>query len=185
LTKNNSKNNINGGKYMFENIDFKNCKILYKETTYYKKEDLLQLECTNGKIIDVGWYGKENKYCIYVIKNYDWENPCYKITNQPKMEHVNNWLEKIINHETSIFEPNLKNLYSKLEDTINNYVANNYNKSIKILEQLCDNGTSLKELKNHLLIYSLKYYETDEGKYNFICDLLDIITINYDGKNIK
>jgi hypothetical protein len=64
-------------------------------------------------------------------------------------------------------------------------VANNYNKSIKILEQLRDNGTSLKELENHLLIYGLKYYETDGGKYIFVCDLLDIITGNYTGKNIK
>jgi flagellar motor component MotA len=97
------------------------------------------------------------------------------------MEYVNNWLEKIIDYETSIFEPNIINLYKKLEDTINEYVANNYNESINILEQLRDNGTSLKELENHLLIYSLKYHETDEGKYNFICDLLDIITGNYAG----
>jgi hypothetical protein len=160
---------------MFENIDFKSCKILYKETTDERKEDLLQVECDNGKIIDVGWYGEENKYCIYVIKNYDWENPCYKIIHQSKIEYINKWLEKIINYETVIFEQTIENLYGKLMDAIDNYVANDYKKSINILKQLQDNGISSKELENYISIYGLKYYETDTEKYDFICDLLDII----------
>ena len=52
---------------MFDRIDFKDCEILYRESSCTQKEDLLQLKCRNGKLIDVGWYGCENQYCILVI----------------------------------------------------------------------------------------------------------------------
>ena len=50
------------------------------------EEDLLQVQFFNEKyILDVGWYptrGKNGKFKVYVIKNYDWENPLFVRSNK-------------------------------------------------------------------------------------------------------
>lgn len=53
------------------------------------KEDMLQLEYKNY-IIDFGFYS--NKFILYIIKDYNWENPI-------KKEYINNInnINRIIN----------------------------------------------------------------------------------------
>lgn len=58
---------------------------------YYLQEDLFQM--TNESIgitIDLGWYGDiiNNKgiFKIYVIKNYDWDNPLNEIESKSIQE---------------------------------------------------------------------------------------------------
>lgn len=63
---------------MFENVDFKKGKILYIDDCKDLKEDLLQVQYANNYLLDVGWYGEENGFIIYIIKGYDWENPIRK-----------------------------------------------------------------------------------------------------------
>ena len=50
------------------------------------EEDLLQVQFFNEKyILDVGWYphiGRNGKFKVYVIKNYDWENPLFTKSNK-------------------------------------------------------------------------------------------------------
>jgi hypothetical protein len=44
------------------------------------KEDLFQVEYSEGHIIDVGWYPffeEDGNFKIVVISEYDWENPTY------------------------------------------------------------------------------------------------------------
>ena len=83
---------------MEHDIDFKDGIITYENLFWlfnntneliYKlefEEDLLQVQFFNEKyILDVGWYsttGKNGKFKVYVIKNYDWENPLFTKTNK-------------------------------------------------------------------------------------------------------
>lgn len=63
---------------MFQNVEFKNGKVLYIDNYNIFKEDLLQVEYANNYLLDVGWYGEENGFIICIIKDYDWENPILK-----------------------------------------------------------------------------------------------------------
>ena len=83
---------------MEHDIDFKDGIITYENLFWlfnntneliYKlefEEDLLQVQFFNEKyILDVGWYsttGKNGKFKVYVIKNYDWENPLFTKSNK-------------------------------------------------------------------------------------------------------
>lgn len=60
---------------MFEDIDFKNCKILFIDNGQYLKEDLLQFRTPKNLLIDVGWYGNAVGFCVKVVENCDWQNP--------------------------------------------------------------------------------------------------------------
>ena len=60
------------------------------------KEDLLQMECKEGFIVDVGWYCKEidilsdGWFMVLLIKNFNWENPLVekKATNMIELESI-------------------------------------------------------------------------------------------------
>ncbi|MDR7941970.1 hypothetical protein RIU82_18730 [Enterobacter soli] len=44
------------------------------------QEDMLQVEFPNGYILDIGWrpsFDINGKFYIYLIKDFDWEDPVY------------------------------------------------------------------------------------------------------------
>ena len=60
----------------------------YKDC-YELNEDLLQLKYTRANIIiDLGWYPSHScdkgNYVLYLIKNYDWDNPLDKVMTRDK-----------------------------------------------------------------------------------------------------
>ncbi|WP_296151483.1 hypothetical protein [uncultured Flavobacterium sp.] len=68
-------------KNPFENIEFKSGILTYIENDFSRvnlKEDMLQVSYPKNYLLDVGWYGSENGYIIYIIRNNDWENPVAK-----------------------------------------------------------------------------------------------------------
>ena len=81
---------------MFEGIDFGKGKVSFCDDGIYLKEDLLQVEYSQNKIIDVGWYTELNGFIIYVIQSNNWELPInkYIIKEQGNMLCV---LQSIIN----------------------------------------------------------------------------------------
>jgi len=54
----------------------------------YHREGMLQVEYPNGLIFDVSWYGRRNGFIIYLIKDFDWENPIIKraVKSKRKLE---------------------------------------------------------------------------------------------------
>ena len=53
------------------------------------KEDLVQVEFPNGRILDVGWFPSfqaEGAFSISVIKGGDWENPIGKWNSRTWLE---------------------------------------------------------------------------------------------------
>ena len=71
---------------MFSDIDFQNGVITYCETEDIQKEDLLQVVYHDNILLDVGWYASTKAYHIYVIVDYDWENPKITIKTTSKKE---------------------------------------------------------------------------------------------------
>ncbi|MBK8243605.1 MAG: hypothetical protein IPK88_09275 [Saprospiraceae bacterium] len=66
----------------------------------YLQEDLLQLEFKNlNLVIDLGWYGESRgnlgAFKIYVIKDFDWENPI-KIETSKSQKEITLKLEQIL-----------------------------------------------------------------------------------------
>lgn len=75
------------------NIDFsiKKGEIVFNELSLEKdisldkqqdslKEDMLQVEFPGGYILDVGWrpsFDINGRFYIYLIKDFDWEDPIY------------------------------------------------------------------------------------------------------------
>lgn len=75
------------------NIDFslKKGEIVFNEFSLKKgvplveqqdslQEDMLQVEFPNGYILDIGWrpsFDINGKFYIYLIKDFDWEDPVY------------------------------------------------------------------------------------------------------------
>ncbi|MEZ3139535.1 MULTISPECIES: hypothetical protein [unclassified Citrobacter] len=54
--------------------------ILLDEQRDSLKEDMLQVEFPNGYVLDVGWrpsFDINGKFYIYLIKDFDWEEPVY------------------------------------------------------------------------------------------------------------
>lgn len=163
---------------VFNLINFKDCEILYRETTASHKEDLLQLKCKNGRLIDVGWYGPENGYCIYVIENDDWSHPCYKIAQQPKLQFIEQHLQKVIDFECSAFTPAIQEIFTQITLLIDNATTVNasISKAVDLLEQLRVMGLQQREVANYIEIYAMKYQDECEEKWDMACDMLDIIT---------
>ena len=97
---------------MEHDIDFKDGIITYENLFWlfnntneliYKlefEEDLLQVQFFNEKyILDVGWYPNPRKngvFKVYVIKNYDWENPLF-IRSHKNINHLIPIIEQGIN----------------------------------------------------------------------------------------
>ena len=71
------------------------------------EEDLLQVSFFDEKyILDVGWYPNPRKngvFKVYVIKNYDWENPLFTRSHRD------------INHLSPIIEQGINCIYSQLK----------------------------------------------------------------------
>lgn len=74
---------------MFEKLDFGRGVITYndfhietelsfKEEDDLLKEDMFQVEYPNNYVIDVGWYSGVKKFIIFIIKDYNWEEPILK-----------------------------------------------------------------------------------------------------------
>ena len=64
-----------------------------EEDCYELNEDLLQLKHIRANIIiDLGWYPPHScdkgNYILYLIKNYDWENPLDKVMTRDKKEVI-------------------------------------------------------------------------------------------------
>jgi hypothetical protein len=62
----------------FENLDFESGVVTYIDTDFSPenlREDMLQVVYPKDYMLDVGWYGKSNEFLIYIIRNYDWDNP--------------------------------------------------------------------------------------------------------------
>lgn len=162
---------------MFDTIDFKDCEILYCEDSVTKKEDLLLLKCKNGRLIDVGWYGQNSKYCIIVVKDKQWYDPCYRINEQPKIEYIEHYLQKVINFETAVFKPEALEILNKITSVIDGWTAfkGEFNDLVQALDQLRDMGFHQNEIANYIEIYSLKYIDSNEEKYSIACNILDQI----------
>lgn len=164
---------------MFDAVDFKDCEVLYCEDSEIHKEDLLLLKCKNGRLIDVGWYNR-NKYCIMVIQDEQWDNPCYQISKQPKIEYIEYYLQKIIDYETTVFEAEVWETLGKITNAIDCGLAyqGNMNDIIAMLERLRDMGLQQNKAADYILVYALKYQEAneDEEKWDMACDILDRIT---------
>jgi hypothetical protein len=39
---------------------------------------MFQVKFPNNLVIDVGWYGVNNKFIIYIVKDCNWEEPVFK-----------------------------------------------------------------------------------------------------------
>jgi hypothetical protein len=162
---------------MFDSIDFKDCEILHQEIDCSQKEDLLQLKCGNGRLIDVGWYGSKNGYCVYVVENGDWEHPCYKFERQPRLEYIEHHLQMVIDFETAAFAAPEQELLGQITDILDNRTACKVaiDDIAKLLEQLRDVGLSQNEAENYIRVYAMRYRDTDEERWDIACDILDII----------
>ena len=54
-------------------------------------EDLLQIEFSNGNIVDVGWYpsfDEQGEFIIYTISDNNWDEPCAKFTTRDGHELI-------------------------------------------------------------------------------------------------
>lgn len=167
---------------MFEQIDFKSCKILYLQTDDYLKEDLLQIQCTNGRLIDAGWYGDEAGFCTKVIENCNWEKPCYQLY-KPKKELMENDVQMFIDYETAEFSETISKLFDELKSVIKSpsdqlsYTSHDFIKAREILHQIRIAGVDQSAFEKYLGTYALQFREdSDERRWNFACDLLDLIT---------
>lgn len=64
-----------------------------EEDCYELNEDLLQFKFTGANIIiDLGYYPAHNcdegNYILYLVKDYDWENPLEKVMTRDKKEVI-------------------------------------------------------------------------------------------------
>ena len=64
---------------MFSEFNYQNGNIEYIDNDFsYLYEDMLQVIYPNNHLLDIGWYGSNNGFFIYIIKNSDWQNPIAK-----------------------------------------------------------------------------------------------------------
>lgn len=82
-----------GWSIAYNNFSEYDMSIHGEEDCYELNEDLLQLKHTRANIIiDLGWYPPHScdkgNYILYLIKNYDWENPLDKVMTRDKKEVI-------------------------------------------------------------------------------------------------
>ena len=53
--------------------------ILLNEDNDELKEDMLQVVYPQNYTLDVGWYSGIKKFIVFVVKDYNWEEPIVKI----------------------------------------------------------------------------------------------------------
>lgn len=74
---------------MFEKISFYPGKVIYEDFHIEinkpldfeddgLKEDMFKVQYPDNFILDIGWYDGINKFIIYIIKDFDWDNPIQK-----------------------------------------------------------------------------------------------------------
>ena len=171
-----------GVMVLFEDIDFKNCKILYYEKNKRNclSEDLLQIECPNGRIIDVGWYGTKNGFRVVVIENLDWEKPCYEIV-MPKFEFAEKYLQDFIIYETTELSSDITILFQQFKDIVEakdidrESISESFSNAYHVLINLQSMGLGADEVFAYLSTYALQFRNRDELRWDFICDLLDYV----------
>jgi len=86
------------GEIVFNDLSLRE-DISLNEQLDFLKEDMLQVEFPDDYILDVGWrpsFDIKGKFYIYLIKNFDWEEPVYSSS----AESVNS-LEEEINRAIS------------------------------------------------------------------------------------
>ena len=67
------------------NIDFSPGRIVYAEATPELKEDLLQVEYTDGQVLDDGWYPESDpagEFRVLVIADGEWGKPWLKLSTR-------------------------------------------------------------------------------------------------------
>ena len=84
--------NYKSGELCFINDDFEN-----------RTEDMLQVKYPNNYILDFGWYGSENGYIIFIIKDNNWDEPikrvhCSYYSISEILPNAINFIEKISNY---------------------------------------------------------------------------------------
>ncbi|MFS1511742.1 hypothetical protein VQL36_04795 [Chengkuizengella sp. SCS-71B] len=99
-----------GRDLMFDDINFKNGNIVYddfqidtklplEKQADNLKEDMFQVRFLNKYTIDIGWYpctDINGKFIIYLIKEYNWEEPLYKESCR-SIEELKQHLIKCVN----------------------------------------------------------------------------------------
>ncbi|GGG06043.1 hypothetical protein GCM10010912_58350 [Paenibacillus albidus] len=65
------------GKITYEDFDIDINKPLDFEDDGLK-EDMFKVQYPDNFILDIGWYSGVNKFNIYIIKDFDWDNPIKK-----------------------------------------------------------------------------------------------------------
>lgn len=99
---------------MFEEIDFYPGNVTYEDFNIdiskpldYDddglKEDMFKVQYPYNYILDIGWYDGVHKFIIYVIKDFDWDNPV--IRKQCDLVHLR--------HNTEICALFIRELLSK------------------------------------------------------------------------
>lgn len=171
--------NASGDEPVFESINFRNCEVLFleKDSSFFK-EDLLQARFPNGRLIDVGWYGKDCSFCIQVIEDTNSEKTCYK-TNRFKVEWMEKDIQNFIDYETIEYTDEISSLFFTLENFIKTREDKQqpyYNDATQILEKLHSLGLEQNEVANYIQTFALQYRESDENNWDFACDLLDLVT---------
>lgn len=83
-------------------FDFGNGKVKCHET--YLCEDMLQVGFPDNILLDVGYYNRVFK--IYIIKNYNWENPImqYMCKSPKELKFYVNISLKIIKNKVGSYE---------------------------------------------------------------------------------
>ncbi|MBA0219716.1 hypothetical protein H0248_20615 [Pectobacterium brasiliense] len=63
-------------------------------------EDLLMLSCSNGNVLDIGWYPAfedDGNFKICIIKNGNWDNPLYEESVHWDKNFLRNKIKELIN----------------------------------------------------------------------------------------
>ena len=159
---------------MFDTVDFGTCQVLYREESEPHKEDLLQLRCPSGRLIDVGWYGEEGQYTVLVVQDGCWDPPCYQAGGFARLEDAEHWLGKIIWFETRALPENVEEGFRRVTEVLDR--GGRLEEAIPPLAALRDLGVGQNEAADFLLVHALRYRESREENWDLACDLLDRIT---------
>jgi hypothetical protein len=139
----------------------------------------LLIKCGNGRLIDVGWYGAENGYCIYVVENGDWERPVYKFERLFRFEYIDHYLQMAINFETAVFAPPAQAPLNQIAHIIDRRTVckGALDDMANLLERLQEAGLNQKEAENYVMVYAIRY-RNDKERRNIACDILNLISLS-------
>lgn len=151
------------------------------EADGYLEENLLQIQCPNGRLIAVGWSGDQEVFCTKVIENCNWEKPCYQL-HKSKKEWMEHDVQMFIDYETAEFSETISKLFDELKlmiESLRVQTSADFNQGCEILGKLFDAGIDQGDIEKHLGIYALRFRDDyDEIRWNFSCDLLDMINVS-------